>query len=175
MLTNSHKCRPSCQNEWAVDCRPRRRWWPRRSAKGSFCPPPPVSSQLGTQTESQTREEKTKTSLMSASARTGLTNILWQSSRQGVVGPHTVLRLLNRCFGASWPLQFFTYMLQLNSPSLQPTRHTLSQGSCLWLLTGYTSAHMSWSIPLGNNSLCPFFSHQLAGFRSHESALAQKS
>ncbi len=38
----------------------------------------------------------------------------------------TVLRLLKRCFGASWPLQFFTYMLQLNSPSLQPTRQTPS-------------------------------------------------
>lgn len=38
----------------------------------------------------------------------------------------TVFRLLKRCFGASWPLQFFTYMLQLNSPSLQSTKHTKS-------------------------------------------------
>lgn len=30
-------------------------------------------------------------------------------------------------------------------------------------------------LPLGNNNLCPFFSHQPAGFRSHESAFAQKS
>ncbi len=38
---------------------------------------------------------------------------------------HTVLRLLKRCLGASWPLQFFTYVFQLNSPSLQPvSKHT---------------------------------------------------
>lgn len=35
---------------------------------------------------------------------------------------HTVLRLLKRCLGASWPLQFFTYVFQLNSPSLQPVK-----------------------------------------------------
>lgn len=108
--TNNHMSRPSCQNEWAVGCRPQRRWLLRRSGAGSFCPPPPASSLLWTQMAWQTKirgKERNSNRCPEICAEDGL------------CCGRTVLRLLKRCFGASWPLQFFTYMLQLNSPSLQ--------------------------------------------------------
>lgn len=89
----------------------------------------------------------------------------------------TVLRLLKRCLGASWPLQFFTYMLQLNSPSLQPT-DCVNKTDVTRIEPFPVRSLMLFVMirsPLGSNNLCPFFSHQPAGFISHESALAQKS
>lgn len=58
------------------------------------------------------------------------------------------------------------------TPHLYNLKNTLSEEDCL---DRTQTLHVRFSLPLGSNNLCPFFSHQPAGFRSHESALAQKS
>lgn len=129
-LTSSHTCHPSCQNEWAAGCQQQQQLLQHKSAMGSSCQPPPTSSLLWIQMESQTKiiiKNKSPTYWLNT-----YTLWIWQKMLMALESIHyvclilTVLRLLKRCFGASWPLQFFTYMLQLNSPSLQPARYTHS-------------------------------------------------
>lgn len=122
-LTSSRMCRPSCQSvpgsghQWHQWQRRRRR------VQGSSCQPPPTSSLLWIQMESQTKIiiKRQNSQILFEHIQKMLMALEYTDCVCLIL---TVLRLLKRCFGASWPLQFFTYMLQLNSPSLQPATYT---------------------------------------------------
>lgn len=127
-LTNNQTNHPSCQSEWGVGCRQQQQWLRHKWAMGSSCQRLPASSLHGILTVWPTkygREHMVVKDSMIFRTETNTEN-LWDIFYNCVhIKWHTVLRLLKRCLGASWPLQFFTYVFQLNSPSLQPvSKHT---------------------------------------------------
>lgn len=116
IFTNNHMNHPSCQSEWGVGCRQQQQWLQHRWVMGSSCQRLPASSRHGILMAWPTKYGREHSMIFRTETNTeNCVHIKW----------HTVLRLLKRCLGASWPLQFFTYVFQLNSPSLQPvSKHT---------------------------------------------------